>query len=95
MMSVHGVKATLAAFEPDPPLVGFRKVTADFAAYWLPAGLILAVYAAVMYKSRMKVPALYTTSIIYINITSFYGSSCADNGKDAFNTPETLPLFSP
>eukprot|EP00240_Pyramimonas_obovata_P003992 CAMPEP_0118924010 /NCGR_PEP_ID=MMETSP1169-20130426/2332_1 /TAXON_ID=36882 /ORGANISM="Pyramimonas obovata, Strain CCMP722" /LENGTH=354 /DNA_ID=CAMNT_0006865085 /DNA_START=122 /DNA_END=1183 /DNA_ORIENTATION=+ len=54
MMSVHGVKATLAPLEPDPPLVGFRKITADFAAYWLPAGLILAVYAAVMYKSRMK-----------------------------------------
>eukprot|EP00959_Pyramimonas_sp_CCMP1952_P409974 8592006-Pyramimonas_sp.AAC.1 len=26
------------------------------------------------------------------NITSFYGSSCANNnGKDALNTPETLP----
>eukprot|EP00976_Prorocentrum_cordatum_P114204 1195816-Prorocentrum_minimum.AAC.14 len=24
------------------------------------------------------------------NITSFYGSSCANNGKDALNTPETL-----
>eukprot|EP00976_Prorocentrum_cordatum_P069941 1179745-Prorocentrum_minimum.AAC.1 len=23
------------------------------------------------------------------NITSFYGSSCANNGKDALNTPET------
>eukprot|EP00959_Pyramimonas_sp_CCMP1952_P279839 5850725-Pyramimonas_sp.AAC.1 len=30
------------------------------------------------------------------NITSFYGSSCANNnGKDALNTPKTLPLFSP
>eukprot|EP00959_Pyramimonas_sp_CCMP1952_P287774 6018298-Pyramimonas_sp.AAC.1 len=27
--------------------------------------------------------------------TSFYGSSCANDGKDALNTPETLPLFSP
>eukprot|EP00959_Pyramimonas_sp_CCMP1952_P282383 5902262-Pyramimonas_sp.AAC.1 len=28
-------------------------------------------------------------------ITSFYGSSCANNGEDALNnTPETLPLFS-
>eukprot|EP00976_Prorocentrum_cordatum_P084738 1185781-Prorocentrum_minimum.AAC.13 len=25
-------------------------------------------------------------------LTSFYGSSCADNGKDALNTPETLLL---
>eukprot|EP00976_Prorocentrum_cordatum_P066258 1178232-Prorocentrum_minimum.AAC.2 len=25
------------------------------------------------------------------NITSFYGSSCANNGKDALNTPGTLP----
>eukprot|EP00976_Prorocentrum_cordatum_P098702 1191528-Prorocentrum_minimum.AAC.2 len=23
------------------------------------------------------------------NITSFYGSSCANNGKDALNTPES------
>eukprot|EP00976_Prorocentrum_cordatum_P089717 1187825-Prorocentrum_minimum.AAC.2 len=23
-------------------------------------------------------------------MTSFYGSSCANNGKDALNTPETL-----
>eukprot|EP00976_Prorocentrum_cordatum_P106455 1194453-Prorocentrum_minimum.AAC.1 len=28
------------------------------------------------------------------DITSFYGSSCANNGKGALNTPETLPLFS-
>eukprot|EP00959_Pyramimonas_sp_CCMP1952_P403387 8452238-Pyramimonas_sp.AAC.1 len=29
-------------------------------------------------------------------ITSFYGSSCANNnGKGALNTPENLPLFSP
>eukprot|EP00976_Prorocentrum_cordatum_P106419 1194445-Prorocentrum_minimum.AAC.2 len=27
--------------------------------------------------------------------TSFYGSSCANNGKGALNTPETLPLLSP
>eukprot|EP00976_Prorocentrum_cordatum_P115984 1196095-Prorocentrum_minimum.AAC.1 len=26
----------------------------------------------------------------YINITTFYGSSCANNGKGALNTPETL-----
>eukprot|EP00976_Prorocentrum_cordatum_P091099 1188386-Prorocentrum_minimum.AAC.4 len=26
------------------------------------------------------------------NIASFYGSSCAENGKDALNTPETLRL---
>ena len=26
------------------------------------------------------------------NITSFYGSSCANNGKGALNTPETLPI---
>eukprot|EP00976_Prorocentrum_cordatum_P073581 1181167-Prorocentrum_minimum.AAC.4 len=29
------------------------------------------------------------------NITSFYGSSCANTGKDALNTPESLPPFSP
>eukprot|EP00976_Prorocentrum_cordatum_P085564 1186149-Prorocentrum_minimum.AAC.5 len=29
------------------------------------------------------------------NITPFYGPSCANNGKDALNTPETLPRFSP
>eukprot|EP00959_Pyramimonas_sp_CCMP1952_P373308 7817795-Pyramimonas_sp.AAC.1 len=28
---------------------------------------------------------------IHNNITSFYGSSCANNGKGALNTPETLP----
>eukprot|EP00959_Pyramimonas_sp_CCMP1952_P413723 8668755-Pyramimonas_sp.AAC.1 len=28
-------------------------------------------------------------------MTSFYGSSCADNGKGALDTPETLPLFTP
>eukprot|EP00959_Pyramimonas_sp_CCMP1952_P392516 8224905-Pyramimonas_sp.AAC.1 len=27
----------------------------------------------------------------YNNITSFYGSSCADNGKGALNTPELSP----
>eukprot|EP00959_Pyramimonas_sp_CCMP1952_P312160 6533374-Pyramimonas_sp.AAC.1 len=32
------------------------------------------------------------TSACYNNITSFYGSSCADDGKDALNTPETLPV---
>eukprot|EP00976_Prorocentrum_cordatum_P093753 1189521-Prorocentrum_minimum.AAC.2 len=26
------------------------------------------------------------------DITSFYGSSCANNSKGALNTPETLPL---
>ena len=26
-----------------------------------------------------------------INITLFYGSSCANNGKGALDTPETLP----
>ena len=26
-----------------------------------------------------------------LNISSFYGSSCANNDKDALNTPETLP----
>ena len=25
------------------------------------------------------------------HITSFYGSSCANNGKGALNTPEALP----
>eukprot|EP00976_Prorocentrum_cordatum_P081227 1184303-Prorocentrum_minimum.AAC.1 len=29
-----------------------------------------------------------------INISSFYGSSCANNSKGALNTPETLPLLS-
>eukprot|EP00976_Prorocentrum_cordatum_P093531 1189411-Prorocentrum_minimum.AAC.1 len=33
-------------------------------------------------------------TLAYGNITSFYGSSCANNGKDALNTPKTLPLFS-
>eukprot|EP00976_Prorocentrum_cordatum_P100338 1192192-Prorocentrum_minimum.AAC.2 len=28
-------------------------------------------------------------------ITSFYGSSCAKNGKGALNTPDARPLFSP
>eukprot|EP00959_Pyramimonas_sp_CCMP1952_P438975 9190091-Pyramimonas_sp.AAC.2 len=28
------------------------------------------------------------------HITSFYGSSCANNGEGALNTPEPLPLFS-
>eukprot|EP00976_Prorocentrum_cordatum_P075847 1182063-Prorocentrum_minimum.AAC.1 len=27
---------------------------------------------------------------LYNNIASFYESSCANNGKDALNTPETL-----
>eukprot|EP00976_Prorocentrum_cordatum_P074222 1181426-Prorocentrum_minimum.AAC.6 len=30
-----------------------------------------------------------------MNITSFYGSSSANNGKGALNTPETLPHFLP
>eukprot|EP00976_Prorocentrum_cordatum_P057317 1155885-Prorocentrum_minimum.AAC.3 len=25
-------------------------------------------------------------------MTSFHGSSCVNNGKDALNTPETLPF---
>eukprot|EP00959_Pyramimonas_sp_CCMP1952_P380083 7962594-Pyramimonas_sp.AAC.1 len=28
------------------------------------------------------------------NITSFYGSSCANNGKGALNTPETTTIMS-
>eukprot|EP00976_Prorocentrum_cordatum_P103547 1193519-Prorocentrum_minimum.AAC.1 len=32
--------------------------------------------------------------LLYIhNITSFYGSSCANNGKDALITPGTLPIL--
>eukprot|EP00959_Pyramimonas_sp_CCMP1952_P239277 5000340-Pyramimonas_sp.AAC.1 len=34
------------------------------------------------------------SAVICNNITSFYGSPCANNGKDALSTPETLPLFS-
>eukprot|EP00976_Prorocentrum_cordatum_P115365 1195997-Prorocentrum_minimum.AAC.3 len=29
------------------------------------------------------------------NISPLYGSSCANNGKDALNTPETLPIWPP
>eukprot|EP00976_Prorocentrum_cordatum_P111682 1195409-Prorocentrum_minimum.AAC.5 len=29
-----------------------------------------------------------TTGRLFYNITPFYGSSCANNGKDALNTPE-------
>eukprot|EP00976_Prorocentrum_cordatum_P110520 1195212-Prorocentrum_minimum.AAC.9 len=29
----------------------------------------------------------------YLTLTSFCGSSCASNGKDALNTPETLPGY--
>eukprot|EP00959_Pyramimonas_sp_CCMP1952_P192399 4023121-Pyramimonas_sp.AAC.1 len=32
---------------------------------------------------------------LYSNTTLFYGSSCANIGKGALSTPETLPLFSP
>eukprot|EP00959_Pyramimonas_sp_CCMP1952_P121706 2544710-Pyramimonas_sp.AAC.1 len=32
-----------------------------------------------------------THSEVNNNATSFYGSSCANNGKGALNTPETLP----
>ena len=35
-----------------------------------------------------------TLNINLNNITSFYGSSCANNGKDALDTPGTLPLIS-
>eukprot|EP00976_Prorocentrum_cordatum_P011838 238493-Prorocentrum_minimum.AAC.1 len=35
------------------------------------------------------------TLVRVINSTTCYGSSCANNGKAALNTPETLPLFSP
>eukprot|EP00976_Prorocentrum_cordatum_P070161 1179819-Prorocentrum_minimum.AAC.5 len=30
------------------------------------------------------------SEVTTLSITSFYGSSCANNGKDAHNTPETL-----
>ena len=30
---------------------------------------------------------------LYNNITSFNGSSCANKGKDALNTPETLSVY--
>ena len=47
--------------------------------------------------ARISYTTYYTTyhTIILRNITSFYGSSCANNGKGALNTQEALPLFSP
>eukprot|EP00976_Prorocentrum_cordatum_P060967 1176112-Prorocentrum_minimum.AAC.1 len=38
-------------------------------------------------------PSPHNSQLPY-NITSFYGSSCANNGKDALNTPEALPSSS-
>eukprot|EP00976_Prorocentrum_cordatum_P028141 570922-Prorocentrum_minimum.AAC.1 len=38
-------------------------------------------------KTRVPVPTVYNK-----NITSFYGSCCANNSKGALNTPETLYL---
>eukprot|EP00959_Pyramimonas_sp_CCMP1952_P047092 983126-Pyramimonas_sp.AAC.1 len=45
-------------------------------------------------KERLKKAQVRYINASYNAITSFYGSSCAKNGKDALNTPETLPINS-
>eukprot|EP00959_Pyramimonas_sp_CCMP1952_P042136 881221-Pyramimonas_sp.AAC.2 len=37
-----------------------------------------------------KMRSTWLHNIRYNNITSFYGSSCANNGKDALNTPDII-----
>eukprot|EP00976_Prorocentrum_cordatum_P085434 1186088-Prorocentrum_minimum.AAC.2 len=40
---------------------------------------------------RMR-PRVRTSATEVRNVTSFYGSSCANNGKDALNTPDIYTL---
>eukprot|EP00976_Prorocentrum_cordatum_P065907 1178095-Prorocentrum_minimum.AAC.2 len=41
---------------------------------------------------QAPIPGTYGPTTLS-GVTAFYGSSCANNGKGALNTPETLPLF--
>eukprot|EP00959_Pyramimonas_sp_CCMP1952_P426429 8931699-Pyramimonas_sp.AAC.1 len=50
-----------------------------------------AADAATVQDVRLGVSYVKQTN----DITSCYGSSCANNGKDALNTPETLPYMTP
>lgn len=52
MMTIHGVRATLAPPEPPSPPGPLQKAAQDIAAYWLPSALIVAVYAVVAYRKR-------------------------------------------
>eukprot|EP00959_Pyramimonas_sp_CCMP1952_P158360 3311837-Pyramimonas_sp.AAC.1 len=46
-------------------------------------------------KKKKRTRGVYRRAPRRHQTTSCYGSSCANNGKGALNTPETLPLFSP
>eukprot|EP00976_Prorocentrum_cordatum_P021114 430282-Prorocentrum_minimum.AAC.1 len=59
------------------------------ASVWMLRAIVRILSVCLHPRGREASPS--STS----NVTSLYGSSCADNGKDALSTPETLPEASP
>eukprot|EP00959_Pyramimonas_sp_CCMP1952_P067533 1409661-Pyramimonas_sp.AAC.3 len=64
---------------------------------FVPVGALMAVVLTsaepIVLGIVLKIVSTYEpkrmlTRSPYTNITSFYGSSCANNGKDAVNTPD-------
>ena len=63
---------------------------------WAAAKKPMSGWFATFFALQVNIVACYITGCVVNtksynnNITSFYGSSCANNGKGALNTPKTL-----
>ena len=92
--SCHTEKTPLSRLDPQAVLDRNAKlfgiVMADFFVSGLAASVINSALKYLTNSITVAFRQRLTTCVSARNITSFYGSSCANNGKDALNTPETL-----